>query len=217
VHTSNDSNVKLLFVAAYEPYTNPPSYISIFSLKTPLLLVSCLHQEDMEAQAKKAIEKLELDENSARGTIANNLNSIWELGKFCELVAANSLKTAELLCTPSEFVRYTVPEWEKARSEISSSGVLSSIRLSRKCVEVAKKVLGGGDVENDATKYQIWRLATIVGTHLKNKEYIAFPGNPLPHSLSLLPSPPSPLALSLHFQSDTFLRRFEGVSTNTKL
>lgn len=166
---NTNSPIKLLYVAAYEPYSKPPSYVSIFSIRTNRLL-TCLQPIDMATMEEHASKEAEryLDTTN---------NSFWETGKFCELAAANSLKTAELLCTPQEFIKYSQPEWSKLMSGLWGSGVLLSIRLSKKCVEVAKKALKGEHVDSDEVKYQIWRLATIVAAHLATKKIdIAFPG-----------------------------------------
>ena len=219
IQMNESPQVKLLYVAAYEPYTNPPTYICVYSLRTPLLLLSSLHQldtEKLEAQARQLMEDLEVDQSTT------NTSNIWELGKFCELSAANSLKTAELLCTPKEFVAFALPDWERGVAELWNSGALLSIRLSRKCLEVAKKVIkgggGGAEMESDAAKYQLWRLASIVAAHLKRRDIdISFSGNPSP------PSPPFParspllsLSSSLSLLSHS-CRRPEGVSTNARL
>jgi hypothetical protein len=201
ISIKDDLQVKLLWIVAYEPYASPPSYVSVFSAKTSLLLVSHLGQVDvgkMEAQAQKLVEKLESEkleniENAANARISKN-STFMELGKFFELSAANSIKTAELLYTPAEFGVFALPEWESAVSEIRNSGALLSTRLSRKCVEVAKKAANGKGAESEAVRFQIWRLASIVAAHLKRKdECTSFPGNypSPPHSLpSPHPHPP---------------------------
>eukprot|EP00026_Physarum_polycephalum_P004461 Phypoly_transcript_04482.p1 GENE.Phypoly_transcript_04482~~Phypoly_transcript_04482.p1 ORF type:complete len:686 (+),score=122.42 Phypoly_transcript_04482:66-2060(+) len=217
--TKNDLQVKLLCVATYEPYASPPNYISVFSAKTSLLLVSPVGQTDAgktEVQAQKLVEKLESEETETAqtGRIARN-SAFMELGKFFELSAQNSLKTAELLYTPPELVVFALPEWESAMTEIRNSGALLSIRLSRKCVEVAKKAASGKDAESVATRFQIWRLAAIVAAHLKRKDpSISFPGD-LQEFLKM--SDFTQRATDLISQMDKGLQKMEAKDEITKV
>lgn len=218
----SETPIKILFVAIYDPHTNPPTYIAIFSVKTEILLSSPkmeippplleqVHQLAFNLLGDESKANLQLAKNSSGKKQEGDPFQLWEVGKFCELAAANSLKTAEVMCTPKEAIIFELPDWERMR-QAWRSGSLSSFRLARKSVEVAKKLINGdnnanksnknnknnknnnnsnnnnsnnnynSNVDSVSVKYQFWKLALIASSYLQKR----FSDFHFPHGILIL-------------------------------